>query len=280
MSLREATKEKRKTRSMQMLEEDLILKKSMEEAELKKKFRAQPIPATTFLPLYDDIVDKNKRRSEHVREINKAILKATEKPFSFVKREEMKRHQKEQEKRKALEQKTKEETKRASFKARPPPKHKDDLSLADRLTEEDEYRKIRKKLRAAELITNSRLPPSMAARANVTPAAKSRQKCRKSRERKPQFRPNINPEVPDFDALHWEFEKELRKRKKERLPTVVEPFNLKTAHIPRAKSSLRRARSMENLNQSVGDPRGVARTRGNRPYSARLSSSQDTLPFG
>ena len=280
MTLRDATKGKRKTRSMQMLEEDLVVKKSMEEAELKKKFRAQPVPAATFLPLYDDIVDKNKRRSEHVREINKAILKATEKPFSFVKREEMKKHQKDEERRKIMKQQEKEETNRSSFKARPPPRHNDDLSLADRLTEQDEYRKIRKKLRAAELLAKSRLPPRMEARSNVTPAAKSRQKCRKSRARKPQFRPNINTEVPDFDALHWEFEKELRKRKKERQPTVVEPFNLKTAHIPRAKSSLTRARSMENISRSVGESPSVTCTRKNRPYSARLSSSQDTLPFG
>ena len=279
MTLREATKEKRKTRSMQMLEDDLILKKSMEEAELKQKFRAQPVPATTFLPLYDDIVDKNKRRSEHVREINKAILKATEKPFSFVKREEMKRHHKEHERKKTLEQQAKEETNRAMFKARPPPKHKDDLSLADRLTEQEEYRKIRKKLRAAELLARSRLPPSMEARENVTPAAKSRQKCRKSRENKPKFRPNINPEVPDFDALHWEFEKELRKRKKEKQPTVVEPFDLKTAHIPRAKTTLVRARSLENLNATAGEVSRTTRKK-NRPCSARLSSSQDTLPFG
>ncbi|XP_028398892.1 protein FAM161B-like [Dendronephthya gigantea] len=280
MTLREATKEKRKTRSMQMLEEELVLKKSMEEVELKKKFRAQPVPATTFLPLYDDIMDKNKRRSEHIRDINKAILKATEKPFSFVKREEMKKHLREEERRKAEQQKAREETKRASFKAKPPPKHQDDLTLADRQTEEDEYRKIRKKLRAAELLAQSRLPPSMEARENVTAAAKSRKKCRKSREQKSQFRPNINPDVPDFDALHWEFEKELRKRKKERQPTVVEPFHLKTAHIPRAKSTLIRARSMENLSRSVGDSPSVPRKRQNRPYSARLSSSQDTLPFG
>ena len=280
MTLRDATKEKRKTRSMQMLEEDLVLKQSMEEAELKKKFRAQPVPATTFLPLYDDIVDKNKRRSEHVREINKAILKATENPFSFVKREEMKKHRKEEERKKTEKQQSKEETERALFRARPPPKHKDDLSLADRLTEQEEYRKIRTKLRAAELLAKSRLPPRMEARANLSHAAKSRQKCRKSRERKPPFRPNINTEVPDFDALHWEFEKELRKRKKELQPTVVEPFNLKTAHIPRAKSSLRRARSMENLSQSLGESPVVRTARKNRPYSARLSSSQDTLPFG
>lgn len=280
MTLREATKEKRKTRSMQMLEEELVLKKSMEEVELNKKFRAQPVPATTFLPLYDDIMEKNKRRSEHVREINKAILKATEKPFSFVKREEMKKHFREEERRKVEKQEAKEKIERASFKAQPPPKHQDDLSLADRLTEQDEYRKIRKKLRAAELLAQSRLPPSMEARENVTAAAKSRKKSRKSRERKSQFRPNINPDVPDFDALHWEFEKELRKRKKERQPTVVEPFHLKTAHIPRAKSTLIRARSMENLSRSVGDSPNVPRRKRNRPYSARLSSSQDTLPFG
>lgn len=265
---------------MKLLEKDLVLKKSMEEAELKKKFRAQPIPATTFLPLYDDIIEKNKRRSEHVREINKAILKATEKPFSFVKREEMRKHQKDRERRKLLELKREEEAHRFSFKARPPPKHQNDLTLADRLTEQEEYRKIRKKIRAAELLATSRLPPSMEARANVTPAAKSRKKCRKFRESNPQFRPNINPDVPDFDALHWEFEKELRKRKKERQPTVVEPFHLRTAHIPRAKSSLIRARSMDNIYRNLEESPSNPRTKKNRPYSARLSSSQDTLPFG
>ena len=282
MTLREATKEKRKTRSMRMVEEELVLKKSMEEAELKKKFRAQPVPATTFLPLYDEIVEKNNRRSEHIREINKAILKATEKPFSFIKREAEKKQRKEMKEKMERKQKANQEIKQAVFKAKPPPKHMDDLSLADRLTEQDEYRKIRKKLRAAELLANSHLPPSMEARVNISPAAKSRQKCRRNRaktatEKPPKFRPNINPDVPDFDALHWEFEKELRRKKKERQPTVVEPFNLHTARIPRGERCLRRTRSMENLSQSLDSP--MTNKRG-RPLSARLSSSQDTLPFG
>ena len=284
MTLREATKEKRKTRSMKMIEEDIVLKKSMEEVELKKKFRAQPVPATTFLPLYDEIMVKTKRRSDHVREINKAILKATEKPFGFAKREEEKKRRKEMEERMTEERNARrDETKRAAFKARPPPKHMDDLSLADRLTEQDEYRKIRKKLRAAELLTKSRLPPSMEARANISPAAKSRQKCSQrnraeGKATKPKFRPNINPDVPDFDALHWEFEKELRRKKKERQPTVMEPFNLHTARIPRGERSLRRTQSMENLTRSL-DGTTQSKKLG-RPLSARLSSSQDTLPFG
>lgn len=282
MTLREARTEKKKTRSMQVLEENLSLKKSAEEAELKKKFRAQPVPATTFLPLYEEIIEKNQRRSQRVRDINKALLKATEKPFTFIRREEMKRRRKEEDRLKMLKKKEKEESKQV-FKAQPPPKHGNDLSLADRLIEQDEYRKIRKKLRAADLLAASRLPPSMEARKNLTNAAKSRQKCRKSREPKLLFRPNINVEVPDFDALHWEFEKELRKRKKERQPTVVEPFHLKTAHIPRARSnSLGRANSMENLRHSISERNfGIEKeARKVRPSSARLSSSQDTLPFG
>ena len=92
MTVREAKKKaKNMTRSQKILQEDLKKKQEKEEAELHKKFRAQPVPATTFLPLYDEITRENELRRYHVKELSKAILKSTEKPFKFVKREEEKK---------------------------------------------------------------------------------------------------------------------------------------------------------------------------------------------
>ena len=287
MMIREANKSaKEKTRSQRILEQELKLKRHREEAELQKKFRAQPIPATTFLPLYDEITDNNEARRREVRELSKAILKSTEKPFSFVMREAAKkeiRRSKSLNNLIELKQKEKKVKEKKQFKANPFPNHLFDLTLADKIAEQEEYRAIKVRMRAQEMLASSSLPPNMSARGREYTVGKLRRKLLKEKEKKAfmtkehKFRPQINPDVPDFDELHWQFEKEMRTKKKEIRPTVMEPFNLRTAHTSGARKT-RCSRSMECSPEATG-PRSRSRSASReRPTSAR--SIPDILPHG
>lgn len=284
MTVREAKKKvKHVTRSQIILQEDLKKKKEEEEAELHKKFRAQPVPATTFLPLYDEITRQNELRRYHVRELSKAILKSTEKPFTFVKREEEKRKMRRTKSLSNLadfENKTEDKKK---FKANPFPDRLFDLTFEDRIAEKEEYRAIRIRMRSQEMLAASRLPPNMESRGEEYTLGHFRSKLNKEGNknafmtREHKFKPKINPDIPEFDALHRQFEKEMRNKKKEKEPTVVEPFNLRTARV----SAGRKSRSSRS--QEMPDSGRLSRDRSasrERPSSARPHTPHDTLPFG
>lgn len=283
MTVREAKKKAKMTRSQAILQEDLRKKQEKDEAELHKKFRAQPVPATTFLPLYDEITRQNELRRYQVRELSKAILKSTEKPFKFVKREEEKkqlRRTKSLSNIADLENKMEEKEK---FKANPFPDHLFDLTLADKVAEKEEYRTIKMRMRAQEMLAVSRLPPNMEARGEEYTLGHFRSKLNKEGNKNAfmtkehKFRPQINPDIPDFDDLHRQFEKEMRDKKREREPTVSEPFNLRTSRVSTAqKSRCSRSQEIPTSGRSSRD-RSVSRE---RPSSARPHTPHDTLPFG
>lgn len=301
MTIREAKKSKdKKTRSQRLLEEELKLKKERDESELQKKFRSQPIPATTFLPLYDEINRQNEVRRQHVRETSKALLKSSEKPFRFTKREELKQAQRLSKSLNSLSELTPQKENKG-FKANPFPAHLFDLTLADKLAEQDEYRAIKVKMRSQETLAKSRLPMNMEGRGRQYTIGKLRNKTMKEKEKKAfmtkdhTFNPQINHDIPDFDMLQYEFDKELRKKKTEREPTVVEPFNLRTASLSETRQSRSLIRSTDGLWRSMGragqrpaSARSLSRERPSsarpssreRPSSAALSYSSDTLPFG
>lgn len=301
MTIREARKSKeKKTRSQRLLEEELKLKKEKEESELQKKFRSQPVPATTFLPLYDEITRQNEIRRQYVKETSKALLKSTEKPFSFVKREEKKRALSRSKSLSSLSELTPKKEK-YMFKANPFPAHLFDLTLADKLAEQGEYRAIKVRMRAEETLANSRLPMNMEGRGRKYTIGKLRNKAMKEKEKKAfmtkdhTFRPQINHEIPDFDKLQFQFDKEMRYKKKEREPTVVEPFNLRTT----ALSDMRKSRSLQRSSadgirwsrgrsasrERPSSARSLSRERpwGDRPSSRERPSSasfSDILPYG
>lgn len=284
MTMREAKKTpKNLTRSQRILLEDLKRRQENEEAELHKKFRAQPVPATTFLPLYDEITRQNELRRYRVRELSKAILKSSERPFKFMKREEEKKKLR---RTKSLSNLSELEGKlddKKKFKANPFPDHLFDLSLADRMAEKEEYRAIRVRMRAQETLAMSRLPPNMESRGKDYTLGTFRSKLSKDGNKNAfmtkehKFRPQVNTVIPEFDALHRQFEKEMRNKKKEREPTVVEPFALKTEQVSGARKS--RATRSQEIQDSMGSSRERSASR-ERPSSARSYTPRDTLPFG
>lgn len=284
MTMREAKKKaKHMTRSQMILLEDLKKKKEKEEAELQKKFRAQPVPATTFLPLYDEITRQNELRRYHVQELSKAILKSTEKPFKFVKREEEKRQMRRTKSLSNLADLENKTVEKKKFKANPFPDRLFDLTLADKIAEKEEYRAIRMRMRSQEMLAASRLPPNMESRGEEYTLGHFRSKLNKEGNKNAfmttehKFRPQINPDIPEFDELHRQFEKEMRNKKREKEPTVVEPFHLRTARVSAArKSRCSRSQEVPDSGRSSRD-RSASRE---RPSSARPHTPHDTLPFG
>lgn len=89
MTIREARKKEQniKSKSLVEMENNLLKKQLEEEAECQKQFRANPVPAAVFLPLYHEIVQRNEERRRSVKERSKLQLLACQKPFKFIERE-------------------------------------------------------------------------------------------------------------------------------------------------------------------------------------------------
>lgn len=59
----------------------------MERAELEKRFKAEPIPASTMIPRYQQIMQSQQRRREEVKRRSIELTQQNERPFSFYYRD-------------------------------------------------------------------------------------------------------------------------------------------------------------------------------------------------
>ncbi|XP_047708432.1 protein FAM161A isoform X3 [Prionailurus viverrinus] len=196
-----------------------LLKKQEEESECKKKFRANPVPAFVFFPLYHDIVKQNEERRRYMKEKNKEALLASQKPFKFIAREEQKQAIRDKQMRDLF--KSKKKTNR--FKARPIPRSTYG-SVTNGKLEEEPYRNIRMQLRAQELLQNSSPLPrrsghSCAARKLKGPEQAEKLKCKH----------NFRWQTADFEDLPERYQKHLSKQKFSKFLTVRKPSDLHAA---------------------------------------------------
>ena len=237
MTTREEGKLKKRSRALQMAEEERLKKEVEEEAECSKQFRANPMPASTYLPLYEIIVAKNEHRRKQVKEKSKDRLRSQERPFSFLKREEEKCRRKCKEIEQ--EQRAKEDNSRKhQFHAHPVPCYLYDTSTEEKIMEEEEYRKIRLKMRAEGLLRKSKLPGNMQERSR---ARSYSQKQRDGPEETPikPFHPAVNKGVPDFGHSQTTLQKKLSQKKATKHSTVVEPFYLRAGKDPSSLDKVR-----------------------------------------
>ncbi|CAG7716244.1 unnamed protein product [Allacma fusca] len=154
-------------------------------------FRAHPVPSHVHKPLYEYLMLKNKRRSMRVREASKQKLLSQVKPFSFVNAPKGKSagaHGEVCERAEELLNNARPTKKRNNFRggvktnrfdhhgfrANPAPPRTRALLAAIKLKEQQEYRELKKKLRAEALMKSASLPPSMAARDRRTKANMTR----------------------------------------------------------------------------------------------------------
>lgn len=132
MTLREARKKSELMKSYMFLELDTQRDKrqSQDEAECQKQFRAQPVPAHVFLPLYQEIMEQNEIRRQAATQKRKELLLSTQRPFSFVEKEEKK---KEAIRQKFLAAATPNESSKQKKASKKVPKSTYDSLLGDKL---------------------------------------------------------------------------------------------------------------------------------------------------
>ncbi|XP_060025597.1 protein FAM161A isoform X2 [Lagenorhynchus albirostris] len=221
MMIREQKKKEENMKSKSDIEmARKLLKKQEEESECKKKFRANPVPAFVFLPLYHDIVKQNEERRRSMKEKNKEALLASQKPFKFIAREEQK-----QIREKQLKDFFKSKKKTNQFKARPIPRSTYGSTVNDKLTEEELYRNIRTQQRTQDFLQNSSpLPCSPALRSYATRKPKCPEQAEKSKC-KHKFR----CQTADTEDLPERYKKHHSEQKCPKPLTVCEPSDLHAA---------------------------------------------------
>ncbi|XP_075059975.1 protein FAM161A isoform X2 [Mixophyes fleayi] len=228
MTVRESKKREMnaKSKSEIEMENNLLKKRLEEETECQKKFRANPVPAFVYLPLYHEIVERNEERRKFVKDRSKDILLASQKPFWFIDREERKK----QGRKVQLANLPDSDNNSKHFKAKPVPKSIYGTSVNERLKEEKLYREIRIHMRSQELLHSSSYPTS-------TLACRSRKtKCYQPEEEK--HRPKINTKIPNFEVLHKNHQRSFLENKNTKHVTICDPFQLRTTNISSHKGKI------------------------------------------
>ncbi|NWQ77719.1 F161A protein, partial [Columbina picui] len=272
MTIREARKKEQNIKSKSQVEiENHLLKKQLEEeAECQKQFRANPVPAAVFLPLYHEIVQRNEERRRSVKERSKVKLLASQKPFKFIEREKQRSEMRKMQLRdlSAPEKKTK------PFKAKPVPRCVYSPAVNDKLKEDELYREIRIRMRAEELLRNSSLPSSRLALTNTN--KKKRHKCIEPKET--AKKPKIKASVPDFQQLHQKFQKLLLQQKQVKHLTVCEPFDLRTPSIPSNKGKI--LKDIREDEEKLKETRWPYVSPRRKPQMRRSSANSHLSGFG
>ncbi|NXL74525.1 F161A protein, partial [Leptocoma aspasia] len=232
MTIREAQKKEQNIKSKSQIElENHLLKKQLEEeAECQKKFRANPVPAAVFLPLYHDIVQRNEERRRSVRERSKLRLLASQKPFKFIERE----RQRHESRKMQLKDISPPENKTKVFRAKPVPKYVYSPHFRDKVKEEELCREIRIRMRAEELLRNSSVPNSRLALKETN----KKKKHKSTEPKRTEHKLKTKSSIPDFELLYEKFQKRLLRQKKVKPLTVCEPFDLCTSYIPSKKDKI------------------------------------------
>ena len=233
-------KEVTKSKALQEYELQQLTYAREEEEECQKQFKATPVPAHIYIPLFDEIMQQKESKKQERLKKSIELSQSMEKPFAFMKRENERKNSP------SLSASTKfgkklDQGKKKSFKAKPYPAHLFHGSTEDKLLEEEEYRKIRMQIRAEEMMRKSKLPPNMSARGEDYTNAKDRQKKLATKLNKAGFEddytftPKVNSEVPDFDKMHRELHKTMANKKFIKEATVCKPFNLRSSKTSNAQ---------------------------------------------
>lgn len=229
MLLRDANRTPRKTKAMIELDQQIEEKKQLENLECKKQFRATPAPDHVRLRLFEELNQQQEERRRFLRENGEEILKSLQQPFKFSKREEMKKQEKMREFRKHDREKS-----NGHFHARPFPSHIFNGTVEDRILEEEEYRQVRMRMRAEELLNSSVAPYSMRMQ-NWRKGEQMRRKPSDGEDAVCTFHPKVNQNIPDLDDQYQRFVEQMIQCKGKRQPTECRPFNLRLSKPRRAR---------------------------------------------
>ncbi|CAL8098416.1 unnamed protein product [Calicophoron daubneyi] len=290
----------RMTRSMC----DMLAERQAKEAEEQEecaqagRFRARPIPAHVYLPLYDQLREQEAIRREAARAHSREVLKAMEKPFKFTLRE---RHRKEN--TSLLSASPSPEDERARSASAPAVQKRslkkvntatDTLDLPDqvyesrleRMREAELLREVKRHLRAERLLQSASYPAGMEERMHRAELRKAERMERTKRIRlesgldDPDDIERINrmyraKPAPDFKQLHWKNDKALRRIwKPPPEPTHPKPFRFYSAR----RASQRMAKKEERRRSRSSSARSSGRSRQSRRRTHSASAVRMEAP--
>ncbi|KAL4511608.1 hypothetical protein ABPG72_012453 [Tetrahymena utriculariae] len=168
-----------------------------DEEEMKKRFKANPLPTTTKVPMFNNIIEKNKEKREKVRQESIKMTLETQNPFSFYQKDIQKREEKKQ---KIIETANTEIAgiKQKAFKAKEVPASSKVDMLKQMDQEREENRKKRVEERKQEQIKSVQEFTRLAgASEKWKETLKKRETAKTSEEEKCTFAPKINKEIPE-----------------------------------------------------------------------------------
>uniref|UniRef100_A0A8C6GC05 Protein FAM161B n=1 Tax=Mus spicilegus TaxID=10103 RepID=A0A8C6GC05_MUSSI len=236
MTLREARKKAQWLASPASFEQERLQAKKQgeEEAECHRQFRAQPVPAHVYLPLYQEIMERREARRRAGIQKRKELLLSSLKPFSFLEKKEQQKEDAPQRDSAAVAQ-TKVSPKKAT--SRKIPKSILEPALGDKLQEAELLRKIRIQMRAMDTLRMASSPVSTSGNRAPRTAARTQEEKLSFLQTEFGFQPKVNPVVPDYEGLYKAFQKRAAQRRETRETTRNKPFLLRTAnlcHTPRS----------------------------------------------
>ncbi|XP_053985596.1 protein FAM161A [Hylaeus volcanicus] len=147
-----------------------------------RKRHIRPIPLTSKVPLYNKLLAEKEERSRMIREESALNLMSQVRPFRL----ECDRRAWRSLARSSPEIRSKGISACMKFKAKPVPKNLFGTEIYDRMLEDEYYRQLQKRVRAAELMKSSSLPPSMARRERVKSASTRLQDTSKNCNENPE----------------------------------------------------------------------------------------------
>lgn len=210
------------------LERQQAQRQGQEEAECHRQFRAQPVPAHVYLPLYQEIMERNEARRQAGIQKRKELLLSSLKPFSFLEKEEQ-RKEAAQQRELAATAKAKVTKRKATRRI---PKSILEPALGDKLQEAELFRKIRIQMRALDMLQMASCPiTSSSCQAEPRPRTATRTQEKKLGFLKTDFgfQPRVNHAIPDYESLYKAFQRRAAKRRDTREVTRNKPFLLRTA---------------------------------------------------
>ncbi|KAL0969099.1 hypothetical protein UPYG_G00222610 [Umbra pygmaea] len=238
-----------------------------EEMECQRKFHATPVPVHLVLPLYDDMMKVREKERKESCEQRRDFLISTQKPFSFLERDEKKREKLIY----MLSTAAQSQKAQAANVRRPIPKAVRDTAVYDNLKEEEMRRKIRIQQRAEEMLRKSTSPiVNQTGNTETRTAQRTKKEVLAFLDQKPSFQPKTNAQVPDFDRLHKAFQREALRKAERNDVTKCQPFHLRTS-----TTTLRRSRSISEKQQEPTVSSILTRS---NSFSGLTSLSSDTLP--
>ncbi|EGW01645.1 protein FAM161B isoform X1 [Cricetulus griseus] len=277
MTLREAEKKAQWLASPASFEQELLQaqKQGQEEAECFRQFRAQPVPAHVYLPLYQEIVERKEAQRRAGIQKRKEQLLSSMKPFSFLENKDQQKEAAPQTDSAAVAQAKvppKKNTRRI-------PKAILEPALGDKLQEAELLRKIRIHIRAINMLQMASSPISTSSSRAPRTATRTREEKLSFLQTEFEFRPRVNPVVPDYEGLYQAFQKRAAKRRETRETTRNKPFLLRTANLCHTPRPCDATTAEEGRMKTQKSPQPAATPLPRRhSLSAVASFSANTLP--